>query len=447
MALSAPTPAFVPGRRLLVVAAGLLPLAVLAALLGMPWSLLLPAAAALVVITGLAADGFRGPAADELVLSRELPRRLEVGTASSITLRLRNRGSRTWTVVLSDGCPPSLCEEPPVLELVVPPGAEATATYEVHPRRRGALSFGSPLLRILGRAGWAEHIRTMDLPGEARVLPGLEGLRRHRLRARRDLMHLGGARRMRVLGRDGDFDRLRDFVPGDDVRHVDWKATARLRRPIARVWQAEKAQNLVVLVDGTRLMATRAGDLTKLDHAVRAALTLSWAGLAAGDRVAVGVFDDRMRTWIAPASGTSRFGALLDGLYDQQPEDRFPRYQEVARHLLRLLSRRSLVVWLTDVLDLDQGKELLSALTVLRSRHLSLVVALDDPQVRALAAVEPQDRSALYLRTGAVEVLDERRVLLRRLRAAGAQVLDEPTERLGPELVDRYLDIKMRGQL
>ncbi len=438
---------FVPGRRLLVLAAVLLPLAVVTTLLGPPWSTLVPGLAALCLLVLLALDGARGPGPDDLVLERTFPRRLEVGEEAEITLTIRNRGRHPWRVRVADGCPPSLNEAAPLVEVSLPPGEARTATYTVRPGTRGAFAFSDALVRLLGPFGFVEHVRTVALPGEARVLPGLRGIARQRLRARRDLMHLGGSRRTRVLGREGDFDRLRDFVPGDDVRHVDWKATARLRRPITRVWQAEKAQNLVILVDGTRLMATRAGDLTKLDHAVRAALTLAWAGLSAGDRVAVGVFDDRLRTWLPPAAGVARFGVILDGLYDQQPARRFPRYSAVARRLLRLLKRRSLVVWVTDLLDQDQGKELLTALSVLRRRHLSLVVALDDPAVKALAEETPDSIRDLYLRAGAAEVLDERRLLLGRLRASGARVLDEPVERLGPELVDRYLDIKLKGLL
>ena len=428
-------------------AAVVLPLAVLTTLLGPPWSTLVPGLAAAGLLALLVIDGARGPAPGDVELERAFPRRLEVGEEAAITLNVRNRGPRAWLVRIADDCPASLADLPSVVELSLPPGGAATATYRVTPTSRGAFPFESALVRLRGPLGFVEHVRTVSLPGEARVLPDLRGIARQRLRARRDLMHLGGSRRTRVLGRGGDFDRLRDFVPGDDVRHVDWKATARLGRPITRVWQAEKAQNLVILVDGTRLMATRAGTLTKLDHAVRAALTLAWAGLAAGDRVAVGVFDDRMRTWLPPAAGTARFGAILDGLYDQQPERRFPRYSAVSRHLLRLLSRRSLVVWITDLLDHDQGEELLTALSVLRRRHLSLVVALDDPAVQALADAEPTSPSQLFLRTGAAEVLDERRLLLGRLRSSGARVLDEPAGRLGPELVDRYLDIKLKGLL
>lgn len=436
---------FVPSRRLLVLFAALVPGAVLAAFVGPGGVALVAGLGVLTLLLALLGEQLLRPEPDAVRLERVLPRRLEVGVPAEITLRLISRSARPWVVRVADGCPEALRPGDAPLEVPLQPGESVEARYPVTPSARGAFGFEPALLRLRRPRGLVEHLRTGDVPSRARVLPDLRGLARHRLRARRDLLHLGGARRTRVLGRDGDFDRLREFVSGDDVRHVDWKATARLRRPITRVWQAEKAQNLVILVDGTRLMATRAGDLSKLDHAVASALTLSWAGLAAGDRVAVGVFDDGLRRWLPPDDGLARFGRILDTLYDAEAVSRFPRYREVARRLLRVLGRRSLIVWVTDLLDADQGEELMAALTVLRRRHVSLVVALDDPEVGALAAAEPTDAASLYARVGATEVLEERRALLRRLRGAGARVVDEPADRLQPELVDRYLEIKMRG--
>ena len=436
---------FVAAPRLLGGVALLIPAAVLAAPAG-------TGAAALIVLVGvgglsllLLIDGLRGPREGEIDVERRLPRRLEVGAPAAVELLVRNRTDRPWTGRLVDGSPVELGADEAAMELALPARGEVTVSYAVCPTVRGRHAFASVHLRLRRPGGLAEHVRDLPVPTEARVLPTLRALARHRLRARRDLMHLGGARRTRVLGRDGDFDRLRDFVSGDDIRHVDWKATARARRPITRVWQAEKAQDLVVLIDGTRLMATRASGPTKLDHALQAGLTLAWAGLAAGDRVAAGVFDEGLRTWVPPEAGAARFGRILEALYDAEAVQRVPSYREASRHLLRLLKRRSLIVWITDLVGADQGQELVSAMRVLRRRHVSLVVALDDPAIRQLAATEPLNEADLFVRVGAIEVLEERRLLLRQLRAAGAQVLDEPAGAVAPELVDRYLDIKMRG--
>lgn len=436
---------FAPAPRALLAIACLLPVAVIAAPAPSAAFAVLAVAALLVLATVV--DGVRHPGLDALGLERLTPSALSVGESSQIVLRLRNRTGFPITLLLADGCPPELGSDREILEVELPPHVPVEASYDVKPRSRGAFTFGPVVVRLRRKWGLAEHQIVIDMGGEARVHPNLRNLARYKLRARRDLLQLGGARRTRILGRDGDFERLREFVSGDDIRHVDWKATARLRRPITRVYQAERAQNLVILVDATRLMATRAAGLSKMDFAVNAALMLSYVALMRGDRVGVAVFDDEVRAYVPPQAGQGQFGRILDLLFDQQPTRSFPRYREAVRALARTTRRRSLVVWLTDLLDGEQGRELLAALGALRRRHLSLVVAMDDPDVHELAATPPRDARSLFTRVGASELLEERQTLIRQLQAQGASVIDQRPEEITAAVVDRYLELKQRGAL
>ena len=437
--------AFVPAPRGLLFGAALLPVAIVAAPVpAAAWVVLLAAVGLCLVVI---AQGLRHPGPDAVDVERLLPRSLSVGEVATIQLRVRNRTDRTVHLRLADGCPADLRPDAERIDLELAAFAEEIVSYSVEPTARGAFDFAPLELRLRGGLGLVEYRLRYEAPAEARVHPNLRNLARYDLRARRDLLHQGGARRTRILGRDGDFERLREFVPGDDLRHIDWRATARLRSPVTRVYQAERSQNLLILVDGTRLMAARAGDLTKMDYAVNAALMLAWVGLTRGDKVGVAVFDDGMRAYLPPQGGTRQFGRVLDLLFDQQPALRFPRYREAARVLTARNRRRSLVVWLTDLLDGEQGRELLGALRALRRRHLSLVVAMDDPDVHALADQEVTDEPALFQRAGAHELLDERSALIRKLHAEGAQVLDKRPDEITASLVDRYLELKQRGAL
>ncbi|MCP4871868.1 MAG: DUF58 domain-containing protein [Proteobacteria bacterium] len=429
----------------MLVALALVPLAVLCAPVpGLGFAFV---AAAGALLGAFLFDGLRYRAETFLEVERELPRSLSVGEAATIRLRVRNHASVPLEITVADGCGSGLGPEVETLELTVPPHAVEHLEYTVLPVSRGIHRFEPLEVRIRRRLGLAEHQAAFDLPDEARVHPNLRNLARYELRARRDLLHAGGARRTRILGRDGDFERLRDFVPGDDIRHVDWKATARLQRPITRVYQAERAQNLLVLIDATRLMAARAAGLAKLDFAVNAALMLSFVALTRGDKVGVAVFDHGIRAYLAPQAGPQQFGRILDLLFDQQPVRKFPRYREAARAIVAHNRRRSLVVWLTDLLDGEQGRELLGALRALRRRHLSLVVAMDDPDVHTLASTWPKDSQALFTAAAASEILDERAALIRRLLTEGAHVVDQRPEDITAAVVDRYLELKQRGAL
>ncbi len=254
---------FVPAPRGLLFAAALLPVAIVAAPVpAAAWVVLLAALglAGLVIVQGL-----RHPGTEAVSVERLLPRALSVGEAATVRLRVRNRTGQAVSVHLADGCPADLRPDRERIELDLPAFGEEVVTYGVEPTSRGAFGFAPLEVRLRGGLGLVDYRLSCALDAEARVHPNLRNLARYDLRARRDLLHQGGARRTRILGRDGDFERLRDFVPGDDLRHIDWRATARLRSPVTRVYQAERSQNLLILVDGTRLMAARAGDLTKMD--------------------------------------------------------------------------------------------------------------------------------------------------------------------------------------
>lgn len=439
------TLSWLPAPRTLLALAVLVPAAAVASLApALAWTVLL-AGLCLLVLVGL--EGLRHPGAEAVTVERLLPRALSVGEPARVELSVRNRTDQPLRVRLADGCPPALQPGQETVEVDLAPFARETVGYDVQPTSRGAFPFEPTELRIRGGLQLVEYRVRTESAEEARVHPNLRNLARYSLRARRDLLHLGGARRTRILGRDGDFERLRDFVPGDDLRHVDWKATARLQRPISRVYQAERSQNLLIFVDGTRLMATRAAGLAKMDFAVNAALMLAFVGLERGDKVGVAVFDEGVRAYLPARSGHAQFGRILDLLFDQQPTLGFPRYREAARALAAHNRRRSLVVWLTDLLDGEQGRELLGALRALRGRHLSLVVAMGDPDVHALAEQAPRDSEALFERAAAQELLDQRDALVRKLQAEGAQVLDRRPEQITAALVDRYLDLKQRGAL
>jgi len=383
----------------------------------------------------------------DVEVRREMPLALSVGERAEISLRIRNRSKKTVLVGVADGCPVQLGPVDERLSVTLLAHEEQTIRYQVCPSERGVHSFCELNLWLRTPVGLAERSVVLDLGGEARVHPNLRDIGRYQLRARRDLLRLGGARRTRILARQGDFERLRDFVTGDDVRHLDWKATARLHRPITRIFQAERSQTLLILVDGTRLMAGRAGELTKMDYAVNAALMLAHVGLSRGDRVGVAVFDQGLRSYLPPRSGHAQFSRVLNLLFDQQATPSFPRYREAARQLVRDNRRRSLLVWITDLVDGEQGQELLSALRSLRRRHLSLVVALTDPDIARLAKHVPATRSDLFAAAAATEVLADRDALVGSLRAEGAEIVSRVPDRIGSALVEQYLDIKQRGRL
>ncbi len=370
-----------------------------------------------------------------------------LGREGRIELQLRSHiGQPVW-VELMDGCPWQLGAGEQLHRVVLQPYQVAILSYRICPRSRGAVAFGLVRLRLRRRWDLVERIFEQDIGGQLRVLPDLTGLGTHGTHTALQRLRAGGRRKVRVLGREGEFDRLRDFVPGDDLRHVDWKATARLGRPLTRRFQAERSQKLLVAVDASRLMASRSGSGTKLDHAVQAALMLTFAALEQGDQVGVAVFDHGVRAYLPPRPGKAQFRRVLSLLYDQQPVRSVPCYREVARVLAGAHRRRALVVWLTDLVDQQQGRDLGAALVALRSRHLNLVVAIDDPEVAALARQIPGDDAQLFAVAAATQAVADRRLLLRGLELRCSSLLASSPAEVGADLVAKYLDLKLAGRL
>jgi len=348
-----------------------------------------------------------------------------------------------------DGDPTGGCDSARLPQAV---GEEITLPRLYRPTRRGAHAFGDVRLRL--RSSYGFFWRQVRLTGEQRVavVPALSGLKRTlQLAASRRWQDLGVQRLRRRGALTNDFESLRDYVPGDDVRVVDWKATARRGKPTVRQFQVERGQELVLLVDcGRRMVATvSSGEQrgwTKLDHALDAALELAAVALQEGDRVGLAAFDVGLRAWVPPARGSRQLARLLEAAFELEPA-------HVESDLARALSevrlrhrRRALLVVLSDVGDALSAERMRAALS--RSSATQVVfAALDDPELQDfVAGVQPPGLQSSALRAAAFHLAGERRSSLQHLRSSGARVLDAlPAQAAGP-LLAAWLDARRTGR-
>jgi uncharacterized protein (DUF58 family) len=278
-------------------------------------------------------------------------------------------------------------------------------------------------------------------------------------------------RRTRKLGSGTEFERLRDYSPDDEFRRINWTATARRHTPITVEYQTERSQNVMLLVDTGRLMSTQVpyvGELdepdlpgetlpdgptsvvpalTRLDHAINAALMLAYVSVQYGDRAGLVAFSDRVITFVKAGPGRRQFLLLTEALYNVQPQGTEADFAEALAYVQSRSPRRSLAVIFTDIAHEAAAATLLTHIAHLARRHLPLVVTMRDPAVERLATTQVHDAEALYERAVATEVLDQRGIALSRLRQAGALTLDVPADALTPSVINRYLEIKARGEL
>lgn len=315
--------------------------------------------------------------------------------------------------------------------------------------RRGVAWVGHLRLRLRGRLGLVERQARLGGRSEIAIQPALVGLSRTLRLAASERWRDLGVRRVRRRGGLTEFESLREYVAGDEVRLVDWKAFARRGRPIVREHQEEHGQELVLVVDCGRRMAATSGEgalrgWTKLDHALDAALQIAAVALQQGDRVGVFAFDARPRAWVAPARGARHLARLENAVFAEQPSFAESDYELALRELGVRQRRRATIILFSDVADALSVEGQARALAPGARRHRVLFAALDDPELRR-AAAGPSSHGAA-VRAAAIVLAAERRASLAQLRACGASVIDAlPAEAAAPVLA-AWLDARRAGR-
>jgi uncharacterized protein (DUF58 family) len=397
-------------------------------------------------------DYRRTETADQFEVTRVMPRRFMIGEENEVQIHLRLRAPRKFTLHIKDEFPPNLELRGDRLLIATPARRggrerEAAASYRLYAASRGDYEFGDIVLRW--PAPWGLVIRQLRVNAaeHVKVYPNINEARRHELSARRNRQLMAGLRRTRMRGQGREFESLRDYVRGDELRHVSWTATARRGRLITRQYQIERNQSIVVMIDAGRLMTSRIEHLQKLDHAINAALAIGYVATSGGDNVGLLVFNRQVTTYLPPQRGHAQLSAMIEALYNIKPQMIEPSYARAFQYLSRNCKRRSLVVILTDLVDGDASAELLAYTATLLPRHLPLIVTIGDNDLRAMVSEIPRDAATVYRQSVAEELLQQREEALARITELGGLALDVPAGQLSFQLVNKYLDVKERGLL
>jgi uncharacterized protein (DUF58 family) len=371
------------------------------------------------------------------------PVRLGVGGQS--TVRVLNAGSRRWRGVVRDAWVPSAGSSPRHQACVLGSGEQRLLITELRPTRRGERPAAQLTVRSFGPAGLAGRQRRLSLPGSIRVLPAFNS-RKFLPEKLARLRQLDGAVLIRQRGRGSEFDSLREYVPGDDVRAIDWRASARSSEVMVRTWRPERDRHLVLAIDTGRTSAARIGDEPRLDAALDAALLLAAVAGRAGDRVALVAADTTVRSRLGLTSGAEILPRLVTALAPLEPALVETDPQLLSSQVLRLTSKRSLVVLFSALDAASSEGGLLPAVTQLAGRHQVVVASVADPRLAELSCGRA-DSVAVYTAAAAEADAAQRRALSERLALLGARVIDAPPATFASVVTDAYLDLKAAGRL
>src|SRR5881398_2788144 len=419
--------------------------------LWLPWGLEAMLLGDLALAAAVWLDGFlapqAGPRPRHLVALREAPPAFSVGRPGEVTYRWRNGAPRAARLRLREVRPDLLGGAQPPRWIRVAARGETREVVAVNPARRGRQRGGGFVLDSVGPLGLGLRRERIALPWEVAVYPPLVTVRLQASLARAQRRWEQGITPLRRLGEGRLFESLRDWVPGDDLRHIDWKATGRRGKVITRQFEAERRQHVLLVLDLGRLLTAEIAGVARLEYVVRAALELAYTAVQHDDNVGVMAFADGVQQFVAPQRGRLALKRVLDVLARVEPRLVEPDYPGAFRYLAARNRKRALTVLFTDVIDRFASDALVANVASLRPRHLPLAVTLQNPEVDAVAALRPNTPRDAFRKAAAEELLRPREEALGRMRRAGVLVLDVPPERAASAVVAKYLELKRRGRL
>jgi uncharacterized protein (DUF58 family) len=392
-------------------------------------------------------DLLRLPAPSQLKVQRSWHGPPALSVRSEVEIALVNESRIALHAVALDAVPIQLRSAPPELELSVAGGGEASRTYAIRPSQRGAVTLGDVYVRYQSIFRIAERWVRVPLEQRVQIYPNLEEAKNQSIflvRSRQIEMEKRHTR-MRGIGRE--FESLREYREGDEYRDICWTAAARRGKLVTRNYQVERSQTVWIGFDSGRLMRARIRDLTKLDYAVNAALSLAQVALYSGDRVGLLAYGRKLQQRVPAARGGAHLRQMIEQLSTIHEETSEADHLRTAGLLLTDQKRRSLVVWLTDLAETAMTPEVVEAASLMMPRHLVLFVVIGQPDLSELAAQRPANKEQMYKISAAQEMIHRRELLLARLRERGALALEASSASLAPMLVNSYLQVKARNQL
>jgi uncharacterized protein (DUF58 family) len=439
---------YLPARRWYAGAFVLAPIA----LLGLVWPEAGPVLLLLDLLWVLAGlvDGWRLAGIDpaDIGIVRQAPPAFSVGRPMPISYRWTNPLPRRLVLLVREVFPAEL-RPARGLERRVELEGNGTLREDVllHPEHRGKSAGGRLYLRLLGPWGLVWRQTRRELPWQATVYPNLVGASLRSLPTQAQRRREAGFRNVRRLGEGRLFESLKEWVPGEDTRTIDWKATARRGKVMARQYEDERRQQVLLVIDAGRMLTAEVDGRARLESVVEAALHLAHSAEEHDDNIGLMVFADEVQQFIPPARGRRALRAILDALASIQGKLVEPDYPAAFAYLAARNRKRALTVLFTDVIDRTASEALVAQIGTLRPRHLPLAVALRDPGLERLATARPATTAEAFERAAAEELLQSREEALADMRSRGVLVLDVPPAGASAAVVDQYNRLKRRGVL
>lgn len=383
-------------------------------------------------------------ASQSIIIERQMTRSLSLDVWSDVTLKIHNQSNISVSLELHDMHPSEFRFTGLPKTITLAKNQRGTITYRIKPKKRGDYTFTATDCRLRGKLSLWQYRRKIPCAGDAKVYPNFAAQRHYSLLGASHQSHFG-IQKKQQRGEGNDFHQLREFRDGDPLRAIDWKATSRIRKLIAREYQQERDQQIVVLLDCGRRMAHSDSELSHLDETLNSVLLLAHLAIKQGDAVGMMTFGGVDR-WLAPAKGNKASRSLLHNLYDLYPTREASDFRNAASQLMTRLRRRAMVVVVTNTRN-EESDEITAAISLLRKRHLVVVADLRESTIDQINSRAPTTLEHSLTWLGASNYRTQREHFHEKLRGHGAMILDVIPKHLTSMLVNQYYEIKRLGKL
>lgn len=380
-----------------------------------------------------------------LSAKREASDRFSIGDANLVQLHFENKYPFSANLRVIDELPAQFQERDWHRKVTLKPHAETTVNYDLRPVTRGEYSFGN--LNVLVRGPLQLAIRRYVFPEEQtiKVYPSYIQMRRYHLLAVSNRLQEAGVKRMRKLGHSMEFEQIKEYVPGDDYRTINWKATARKEGLMVNNYTDERSQQIYCVINKGRVMKMPFLGMTLLDHAINASLVLSNVALVKQDKAGLITFAENLDMFVPADKKTTQMSQLLEALYRQQTRFLEPDFERLYSVIRTRITQRSLIVLFTNFESLESLQRELPALRRIARYHLLLVVFFENTELKTLMDSPAQKTEDIYIKTIAEKFAFEKRLMVKELHNNGILSILTTPENLTINTINKYLELKTRA--
>ena len=407
-------------------------------------------------------DYVTNPLPKQVEITREMNSKFSLGAENMVTLKVVNRSQHRLRIHLKDDFPNEFLFENVIHKCRVSPMQQEDISYRLTPLRRGIYQFGDIHVRCWGILGFVVRQHKVEAASEIKVYPNLQAVQQYELLVKRGMLHQMGLKNSRQFGEGTEMERLREYLPDDDFRRIDWKATARHRKPIVREFETERSQDIVIMLDTGRLMASpillESDDIPdsesiskkamlKLDYAINTTLMATYVSILRGDRIGLIAFADTVHQYLSPKQGKKQFLTILETIYALPVHPVEPDFESAFTYLASKQRKRALIILFTDILDNDSAEGIATYVAQFSKHHLVICVTLTDSGIVELADQKTTNSKSVYQKAIAERLLQEKHATLEILRRQGVITIDVPAHQLTMSVVNKYLELKAKSKI